>query len=879
MIYMYTDNTTSALKCEFKSSLITDAMDILLNSRGVSGYGQYHTANPEKENRKPYLELPWVDIHSMVKEPQAIDKEKAQWAIFSITGGPLSRKHEFQRNHGQFFCAWGDLDDVEGLTMLDVFNRIKSAIPGVYHIIYTSRSAREDLPKSRVLIPFSGMVPGSDYAMIQKILNDRLQVAGLPPDRASERPGQVCYLPNRGEFYQHQIIEGPPLDPYEDFKDEIIAEQARLKEEQQERERRHRAAIQKAQERINTGQADPIEAFRQSYPVDLALERYGYYRRGKKYLSPLSESGKPGVTVLDNKWYSHHSSDAGIGQPGKDGGTWGDAFDLFVYYEHGGDFNQAVKVAGQMFTTMDQETGQVISITKANQREYMRQQNNPGQEFQREPAKPAEQIWEAPIPLDENIPPALDPNILPGLVGDMARAVSIKTETPIELALGLSLSTLATTCQGKINIEIKPGYHEPLNLWMVVALDPANRKTSVLSKMTAPLTEWERDKHKQMELSIKEAVSRRQNQESRIKSLRTKYGKAKPDELKEIEAEILEIENDLQEIPVLPKAWAQDVTPEHLGTLMAQHNERMSIISAEGGIFDIAGGRYSNGIPNLDLFLQGHAGDAVRVDRGSREPVYMDHPALTFGLSPQPGVLRGLADKPGFRSRGLLARFLYFLPGSKLGYRELETTPVPESVKNNYHNLIFQLLNLEPGEDERGDEQARTLTLSTVAYQEWAEFYMTVEKDLREGGRFEYITDWAGKLPGAAARIAGLLHCAENPHGPWTVPVSLATMTTALNLTAVFADHALIAFDLMGADTSLEGARKVWRWVEKKRFGEFTKRDCFNALKATFHRVANIEEPLTVLIERNYIQTETQKTGGRPSIKYFVNPEIIKGWS
>ena len=866
------------MKCEFKNDLATTAIEILMNSRGLSGYGGYHTAKPDAKNPKPYTHVTYHDIIGMVENPGSIPKEQAQWAIFSTTNGPYARVHQFQRENGQYFCLWADLDQVEGLTFLEVANRVKAVIPGYCHIVYTSKSATTDNPKSHVLVPLNQLVPGSGYSMLARILNNRLEVSGLPPDRATERPGQLCYLPNRGEFYQSQIIDGPLLDPYQAFVHEIEVEQDRLTKEQERREQMHRAAIQKAQERINTGLADPVEAFRQNYPVELALENYGYTRRAGKYLSPLSESGNAGVTIKSGKWYSHHSSDSAIGQPGKDGGTWGDAFDLFVYYEHGGDFNQAVRAAGEMFTITDQATGQVISITKANQREYMRQQDAPEQDFQGKPTKPAEQTWEPHIPLDENQPPAMDPNILPGPVGDMARAVSIETETPIELATGIGVAAIATACQGKIIIEVKPGYREPLNLWVIVALDPANRKTSVLSRMTAPLTAWEREQHKQMEPWVKEAASRRQNQESRLKSLRTKYGKAQPDELKEIEAEILEIENDLEEIPVFPKAWAQDVTPEHLGTLMSQHNERMSILSAEGGFFDIAAGRYSSGVPNLDLFLQGHAGDAVRVDRGSREPVYMDNPALTFGLSPQPGVLKGLSDKPGFRSRGLLARFNYFLPTSKLGYRVLETTPVPESIKTHYHNLISQLINLEPGENEHGDVKPHVLTLSKAAYQEWAEFYNAVERDLRDDGRFEHLRDWAGKLPGAAARIAGLLHCADNPHDPWTIPVSLETMTTALDLSAVFADHAVIAFDLMGAGTSLDGARKVWRWVEKNRFEAFTKRDCFNALKATFHRVANIEDPLKVLEERNYIQAETQKTGGRPSIMYRVNPEITKGW-
>jgi hypothetical protein len=251
-----------------------------------------------------------------------------------------------------------------------------------------------------------------------------------------------------------------------------------------------------------------------------------------------------------------------------------------------------------------------------------------------------------------------------------------------------------------------------------------------------------------------------------------------------------------------------------------------------------------------------------------------------MGLSPQPEVLRGLADKPGFRGKGLLARFLYFLPISNLGYRGLDSEPVPELIKTAYQDLIYKLLSIEPGEDEHGKQQPFILNLSGPVYQEWADFYTMVEKELREGGLFEYITDWAGKLPGAAARLAGLLHCAENPIQPWTKDISLETMNTALELAASFAGHTLIAFGLMGADRSIEDAQKVWRWIEKNRLEKFSKRDCFNALRGTFSRISILDEPLKVLEERNYIQQTIIKTGsaGRPSIECYVNPEIIKGW-
>ena len=167
--------------------------------------------------------------------------------------------------------------------------------------------------------------------------------------------------------------------------------------------------------------------------------------------------------------------------------------------------------------------------------------------------------------------------------------------------------------------------------------------------------------------------------ELRIESLRKQYAKTDdPQETNGILKNIAEIKDSIGPELVAPRLWVQDVTPEHLGALMPKHSDAMSILSSEGGIFDIMAGRYSKGVPNLDLFLQGHAGDPVRVDRGNRESVVMDQPALTMGLSPQPDVLQQIADQPGFRGRGLLARPLYFLPVSPLGHRTLKTVPVPD---------------------------------------------------------------------------------------------------------------------------------------------------------------------------------------------------------
>jgi Protein of unknown function (DUF3987) len=308
---------------------------------------------------------------------------------------------------------------------------------------------------------------------------------------------------------------------------------------------------------------------------------------------------------------------------------------------------------------------------------------------------------------------------------------------------------------------------------------------------------------------------------------------------------------------------------------MVENGEAMSLISDEGGIFDIMAGRYSNGVPNLDLFLQAHAGSPVRVDRGSRPPVVMDSPALTLILSPQPDVLQGLALKPGFRGRGLLARFLFMLPVSNIGYRSGNTKPVPGTISSDHDAHIRALLRFN-----RAETGPHTIVLSDEAHAEWREFAAQVEVLMREGERFEQIQDWAGKLPGAAARIAGNLHTAELAFGvPANSKLSIYTMRRALQFAAVLGAHAVAAFDLMGADEFLKGARKVWGWIRREPKPQFTFRDCFNALRGSFPRTADLERPIEVLVERHYITLlEPPARAGRPSRVYEVNPRLTEGW-
>ncbi len=280
--------------------------------------------------------------------------------------------------------------------------------------------------------------------------------------------------------------------------------------------------------------------------------------------------------------------------------------------------------------------------------------------------------WPKPIPFVQSVPASFPADCVPGWLGEMARAVADTTETPFELAALIGLAIGSACVASKAQVSAEAGNIEPVNLFTCPAMESGNRKTAVFSRLQQPFVEWEREAIERLEPERKRLLSDRRTKEARIERLRTKA--AGVEDASDLVRQIHVLEEELPEVPVLPRLFVDDCTPERLASLMAEQEERMAVLSDEGGVFDLLAGRYSKGVPNLDLWLKGHSGSPVRVDRAdrTRPPILMNRPCLTVGLSPQPDVLEALRDKPGFRGRGLLARFLYALPKSPLGYRTLK---------------------------------------------------------------------------------------------------------------------------------------------------------------------------------------------------------------
>lgn len=421
-------------------------------------------------------------------------------------------------------------------------------------------------------------------------------------------------------------------------------------------------------------------------------------------------------------------------------------------------------------------------------------------------------------------------------------------------------------------------YCEPLNLYALCPLEPANRKTAIVSACSEPLIAWEKEQAEKLEPEIKRLKSEKQTLERAIDGKRAKASKARDmATIQQLQIEIDEFETHIPNIPNIPRLLADNTTPEALAALMEQMGGCISIMSGEGGIFDILAGMYSQGIPNLDLFLKGHCGEAFRVDRRLAPPILLNRPLISLGISPQPVTLTDRSASKIFRRRGMDGRFLYFMPESILGKRKMEPAPMPENIKYLFHTKIRSLL---PDNAFTDTPEQIGLELENEAYAVWLEFAGEVEKELSPGGKFEGMNDWGGKLPGAVARIAGLFHLASN-ECPEKSKIVAETMRLACDMGRFLTEHAKAAYALMGADEKIEGAKRVLAWIRRMAKTSFSVRDCYQALKqqTMFNHVQGVKEALAVLEERYYIReipAESIGQGRRPGAVYEVNPVILQ---
>lgn len=471
--------------------------------------------------------------------------------------------------------------------------------------------------------------------------------------------------------------------------------------------------------------------------------------------------------------------------------------------------------------------------------------------------------WHEPELLEEYQLPPFPVKRLPVELRDYVMAVSENTATAVDMPAIAALALVAAAVQGKFVIEGKPDYYEQLNLYFLIIAKSGERKSSIIKTMTRAIYKYEMEENKRRQPMIAE-------QEAQLNKWRAQIEKYERKGLRD-EADTARRQcYELEQRRIRPlRLIADDITPEALTSLMADNNGIITVISTEGGLFDIFNGKYSSNVVSIDTVLKAYSGDPIRVDRKGREAECLDAPALTMLLSAQESVLEGMLNNDAFRGRGLTGRFLYSKPNSMMGHRPFDTPPIQKELNEQYEKILLDLLSLPyPNSD------MPIIRLDGDALDVYRQFSEKIEARLLTD--LEDMSDWGGKCAGTALRIAGILHCVENRISPGKTLVSGRTMKRAIKITEYFLEHAQYAYSVMGADKTLHEAKYILRRVESQARREFTKSGLYHLCRnKSFKRADDMLPALDLLIEYGYLKKRSyyQATGGRPKgDSYLLNP-------
>ncbi|HIW40319.1 MAG TPA: DUF3987 domain-containing protein [Candidatus Eubacterium pullicola] len=310
---------------------------------------------------------------------------------------------------------------------------------------------------------------------------------------------------------------------------------------------------------------------------------------------------------------------------------------------------------------------------------------------------------------------------------------------------------LSICLQGKYVVRPKADWQENLNTYCITFMELSERKSAVGTAMIKPINKYETNWNRINAADIEFSKAQKNILERRLKGLEDQAAKGK--------VEISEVRRASDELAAFKEKkelqlYSDDVTTEKLVSILAENDGKAAIFSTEGGIFDMLKGIYTKYV-NIDVFLKGYSGDAIRVERIGRKSENILNPTLSLMLMAQPSVLAGIMVNETFRGRGLTARFLYCMPKSNVGNRKYRSGTLTPEVYHNYERLIHNLLTDEP------ENAPEVITLSAEADELLEQFAEELEPKLKT--EYSDIADWAGKLVGNVARISGLL-CRASVH-------------------------------------------------------------------------------------------------------------------
>ncbi len=278
---------------------------------------------------------------------------------------PLIKLGTYQNNSRAQGCELKDVHGIEldyddgQITPEQAADTLKGT--GITAIVCSTYTSTPQQPKWRVFLPLSKPYAAKHRAALVGACDAVLGHVIAPE---SYTPKQIFFVGrNPDTDYQMINLNGAALDTLSQIQQSARAYIQQQKAEVRATEQVRTETLKRATvERLSPGQVSIIDSFNEAYDVGAILRNHGYVQKGKRYLSPTSQSGLAGVVILNSdgrdRAFSHHGTDP------LSNSLANDAFDCFCILEHGSNVNAAIQAAGNMLYMGD------VTLSEHNRKAY-----------------------------------------------------------------------------------------------------------------------------------------------------------------------------------------------------------------------------------------------------------------------------------------------------------------------------------------------------------------------------------------------------------------------------------------------------------------------------------------------------------------------------
>lgn len=493
--------------------------------------------------------------------------------------------------------------------------------------------------------------------------------------------------------------------------------------------------------------------------------------------------------------------------------------------------------------------------------------------------------WPDPIPLGDSLSPVpvLSPDLLPDALRPLVCDIAERMQCPIEYPAVAALTALGSVVGRRIGVRPKAmdGWTEVPNIWGLIVGRPGSMKSPAISAALSPVRKLEVGAAEENDLALEAhqaaerayAVKAAAARKAAEKKLRT-------DPSADVSALLAE---NPPKRPPLRRHVVNDATVEKLGEIvadnpygvLAERDEIMGLLS------DL---RREEKASARAFYLSAWGGmDPFVFDRIGRGTVRLPAVCVSVLGGTQPGKLQTYvrdAMSGGTFDDGMLQRFgLLVWPDAQPAFRLVDAYP-DGAAKQRANALFEQLSRLDPDEREAERDAFDALPflrLGPDAREAFDAWLVEHERLLRSGELHPALESHLSKHRKLVPALALAFHLADGGVGP----IGALALERAVLWSDVLRPHAERAYGA-AVRPALEDARLIWSRISSGRIGPvhapFAPADIQRRQWTGLQEVAPIRAALDVLVERFLIVPEVdQETGGRPALRYRINPRALPG--